>query len=169
MKRLFVAFFFLIIVQACDKEPAFSPVPEIKLIDFTQISNSNQKDSIGILKIGFTDGDGDMGLSPYDTLPPYQVQGDFYYNFVVKYFEKQQGIWVEVTTLPDGNPLINSARIPNITPTGQRKALEGEISINLFTNNPLSSFDTIRYACFIYDRALNKSNIIETNEIVIKK
>lgn len=169
MKSFVALIFTFFIFQSCEKEPKFSPIPEIRFIDFTQILGKNLKDSIGILKIGFTDGDGDMGLSAEDTLPPYQVQGNFYYNFVVKYFEKQQGTWVEITTLPNGSPLINSARIPNITPKGQRKALEGEISINLFTNNPFASFDTIRYQCFIYDRALNKSNEIVTNEIVVKK
>jgi len=169
MKLVVVLFFFLFIFQACQKENQFSPIPEIRLLAFNQIVGQDLKDSSGELKIGFTDGDGDMGLLPEDTLPPYQVQGNFYYNFVVKYFEKQQGNWIEINTLPNGNPLINSARIPNITPSGQRKTLEGEISISLFTNNPFSTFDTIRYECFIYDRALNKSNTIQTNEIVIKK
>jgi hypothetical protein len=63
----------------------------------------------------------------------------------------------------------NNSRIPNITPEGQNKTLEGEIDIALYINNPLSSFDTIKFQAYIFDRALHQSNTIETPEIVVVK
>jgi hypothetical protein len=39
----------------------------------------------------------------------------------------------------------------------------------LFTNNPFSTFDTIRYDVRICDRALNMSNLVQTAEIILEK
>jgi hypothetical protein len=114
----------------------------------------------------FTDGDGDIGLRTTDTISPFHIEGDHYYNFYMDYYEKQNGEFVKIIL-----PIPFSYRIPYITPKGKNKAMEGEIIVRIpFQFMDISSpFDTIKYSAFIYDRALHKSNVIETAEIVVLK
>lgn len=162
--KLFVLFLLVLGFSSCLRRNDFPDEPQIEYIDFVKYQNTQGKDSIGVLKFRFTDGDGDIGLDEPDTFPPFNEGSQYYYNFYVTYFEKQNGNFVEVTL-----PLPNNSRIPNITPEGQNKTLEGEIELSLYINNPLSNFNTIKFEAFIYDRALHQSNIIETPEIVVIK
>ncbi len=161
---LFVLFLLLAGFTSCLKRNDFPDEPQIEFKDFIKYQNTQGKDSIGILFLKFTDGDGDIGLDQQDTFPPFDVNSVYYYNFYVKYFERQNGTFTEVVL-----PLPNNSRIPNITPEGQNKTLEGEIELKLFINNPFSNFDTIKFEAFIYDRALHQSNTIETPDIMVVK
>jgi hypothetical protein len=42
-----------------------------------------------VITIGFTDGDGDLGLNEADTFPPYDPDGAFYYNL---YFDPERRV-----------------------------------------------------------------------------
>jgi hypothetical protein len=150
--------------MACKKSDALPSIPVIAFSEFRQYTYPNGKDSLGVMVINFTDGDGDIGYQPGDTLAPFDKKGPYYYNFVIKYLERQNGILKEVKL-----PFTNNSRIPYLTPEGKEKKLTGNIAMNLFINNPLSSFDTIRFEAFIYDRALHKSNVIQTGDIVVHK
>jgi len=104
-----------------------------------------------------------------------QNTGTYRYNLFIKYFEKKKGKFEEVTiTTPNaqtGNPdtLWFNGRIPYLTPIGKNKAISGEIYDTLFINNYTSPYDTIKYQIYIQDRALHKSNVVETPEIIINK
>ncbi|HOY50055.1 MAG TPA: hypothetical protein PK281_11715, partial [Flavobacteriales bacterium] len=63
----------------------------------------------------------------------------------------------------------NHSRIPYLTPDGQNKTLEGDLSMTLFTNNPFSVYDTIKYEVTVVDRALHRSNQIKTADIILSK
>jgi len=154
----------LTIFLSCIKEEDFSEVPHIDYMDFTKIQTTNNIDEKGILKIFFTDGDGDMGLDDGDSLPPFDKTSIYYYNFFITYFEKQHGQFVEVQL-----PMPFHSRIPRLTSTSRNGAIKGEIEIELLTNNPFSAYDTIRFDAYIADRALHESNIISTPEIIVKK
>jgi hypothetical protein len=149
---------------ACKKTDNIPLPPVITFAGFKQYQNSFGKDSIGVMIIDFADGDGDIGYTPADTLPPFDKKGPYYYNFVIKYFERQNGVLKEVKLRGT-----NNSRIPYLTPEGKEKKLTGNIAMNLFINNPLSHYDTIRFEAFIYDRALNKSNVVQTNDIIVHK
>jgi hypothetical protein len=168
MKIRFTIIIPLIIVLmtffSCTKEEDFPDEPAIEFISFTKISNSTNIDDKGILKISFTDGDGDVGLADSDTVPPYDKTSIYYYNFFITYFEKQHGVFVEVQPAVTFN-----SRIPILTSTSSNNSLKGEIEIELFINNPFSVYDTIRFDAYIVDRALHPSNVISTPEIIIKK
>lgn len=167
---LFITLFIVLILSyACTKKDVYPIEPHIDLKSFEKILNSKGIDSLGIIGLYFTDGDGDLGLRPTDTSSNYR------YNLFIKYFEKKKGKFEEIilTTL---NPLTLKldtlwfhARIPYLTPAGNSKAISGEISDTLFDNNPYSTYDTIKYQIYIQDRALHKSNVVETPEIVINK
>ncbi len=157
---------------SCKKDKNFSDTPLISLTGFDQVKNVAGKDSIGIIHIYFTDGDGDVGLNPSDTFPPFDRSSPFYYDLYINYFEKQLGKWVRIVlppAVPGGDTLSNHSRIPYLTPTGQNKTLEGDLSMSLFTNNPFSVYDTIRYEVTIVDRSLHRSNQIQTQEIILSK
>jgi len=154
----------LMVFISCTKEEDFSEIPHIEYMDFTKIQNSGNIDEKGILKIFFTDGDDDMGLADWDTLPPFDKNSKYYYNFFITYFEKQHGEFVEVVPAVTFN-----SRIPVLTSSSSNGALKGEIEIELFINNPFSVYDTIRFDAYIADRALHESNIISTPEIILKK
>jgi hypothetical protein len=157
----------LFLVIGCTKPQKYPNEPIISYKSFIQYTGSDGADSIGVLKLSFTDGNGDIGLNQEDTLPPFDKGGPYFYDFIIKYFEKQNGAYINVLDSLTG--LTNNSRIPYLTPEGKNKALTGEIEMQLFINNPLSDYDTIRFEAFIYDRALNKSNTITTPDIILNK
>lgn len=149
----------LTLLASCAKGGNFPDEPELTSIQF--ITNP---DSSGVIKVGFTDGDGNIGLSDSDTLPPYNFGSRTYYNLFVEYFELQNGTWVmrEFET-----PFYY--RIEPIEPDGRLKQLEGDIEVLLalpYYFDPTSNFDTIKYSVSIMDRDLNESNALETNIII---
>lgn len=150
--------------SGCTKEPVYPIEPLITYVSFTKVQNYSGKDEKGILKINFTDGDGDIGLNDYDIDPPYDTASMYYYNFFITYFEKQHGEYVAVDL-----PLSNNARIPLVPPATEGLPLTGDIDVELYINNPFSTFDTIRFDVFIVDRALHHSNSISTPDILINK
>ncbi|MCD4747411.1 MAG: hypothetical protein K8R58_14025 [Bacteroidales bacterium] len=159
MKFFYKILSFLILVvlifSSCKKIEEFPVIPHIEYVNFTKIINAQNQVYKGVLKISFTDGDGDIGLYQWDTIPPYE------YNFMIDYYEKQNGIFVKID--PE---LPFHARIPILTPTGANKSIKGEIEDTLFLN-PQSAYDTIRFEVYIIDRALHNSNVIQTPDIIV--
>lgn len=143
-------FLALLGLNACKKDDNFSEVPHIEYKDFVAMGDSAH------IILNFTDGDGDLGLGDSDTA------GNFRYNCFIRYFEKQNGTFVERTFSPPFN-----FRIPVLN-DGKAKALSGEIKVSVapFYYDFLSDFDTIRYEIYVKDKALNESNHITTPEII---
>lgn len=156
--------FVLLFIAGCKKFETYPLEPVIEFISLTKIPNDLHIDDKGILKIGFTDGDGDIGLGQNDTGNPFNPGSVYYYNFYIFYYEKQQGTYVKF----NGNPPIHS-RIPPVVSDVSDRGIKGEIEIELEINNFFSPFDTIQFEVYIYDRALHKSNVIRTPDIKIKK
>jgi hypothetical protein len=154
----------LLFVAGCKKFETYPPEPIIEFISLTKIPNTLNIDDKGILKIGFTDGDGDIGLGQGDTLSPFNPGGAYYYNFFIFYYEKQHGTYVKFIS----NPPVHS-RIPPVVSDVSDRGIKGEIEIEVEINNFFSPYDTIQFEMYIYDRALNKSNVIRTPDIKIKK
>jgi hypothetical protein len=154
---------FLSVFTGCMKKQSYSIVPEISLQSFELMYDTGKYPKSGILNFSYQDGDGDIGLYSWDTFPPYHRNGDYYYNLVINYFEKQNGVFVPVNlTIPF------SARIPVLTPNDPDKAIKGFIEETLALYPP-PPHDTIKFEVFIYDRALHKSNVITTPEIILKR
>ena len=149
---------------ACSKDPDLPVEPAIRFVSFTKVINNSGKDDKGVLKINFTDGDGDIGLTDEDIQAPYDTASMYYYNCFITYYEKQHGTWVAVDL-----PLTNNARIPLVEDAGLGNPLTGDIDIELYINNPFSAFDTICFDLFLVDRALHHSNTITTPDIIINK
>lgn len=172
MKRsIFYLLFLLVALSSCKEYEKYPNEPTLEFLEFTLLRDDQGIDQRGILHIAYTDGDGNIGLYEYDTVAPYD------FNLFIKYFEQQNGVYKEIFLVtPDYTDTIVTydtatfnARIPILTPAGRNKAIRGEIEDTLFVNNPLSSFDTIKFEAYIVDRDLNKSNVISTPPIVVKK
>lgn len=149
----------LLFVFSCKKQETYPDTPEIAFEDFVLLFNpASGNIERGVLKISFKDGDGDIGLHPDETEPPYD------YNLFLKYFEIQHGDTNHVVIIDpvSGDTANFNARIPVLTPRGSVKAIKGTIEDTIFVYNPLSSFDTIMFEVYLVDRALNKSNVIQT-------
>lgn len=151
--------FILITSLGCLREEEYPIIPEIKFEEFILLLNT-QTGIIerGVLKISFKDGDGDIGLYETDTAPPYD------YNLFIDYFEIQNRDTVQVFNVDPitGDTSTFNARIPILTPKGSDKSIKGEIEDTLFIYDPTSSFDTIMFKVYLMDRALHKSNSIQT-------
>lgn len=151
------------LLSSCIKKESYPLIPEIGFSQFiTEFDTTSAFAKRGILVFSFTDGDGDLGLKSSDTLPPYQKNGNYYYNLVIDYYEKQAGQFVKVSLDP---PF--SARIPYLS-NYPDKPIKGIITDTL-TLNPAPLYDTIKLVFFLYDRALNKSNVDSTPPIVLRR
>ncbi len=153
----------IVLITSCMKQEDYSDIPEITFQEFNLVFDNGNVASKGLLIVSFTDGNGDLGLRPGDTLPPFQKNGDYYYNFVIDYYEKQHGRFVKIPLDP---PF--SARIPYLTPEYPNKAIHG-IIVDTLQMNPAPVYDTVKFVFFIYDRALNKSNVDSTPPIILRR
>jgi hypothetical protein len=153
------------LLPACNEDPAYPLEPVIEYVSFTKIQNNTGIDEQGVLRFSFTDGDGDIGLSDYDTEPPFDTSSIYYYNCFVTFYEIQHGDTVQAE-LPPG--MTNNYRIPLTPPAIDGLPLQGDIDVVLMINN-YSPYDTMFYTVFIVDRALHHSNTITTPQFIIKK
>ncbi len=145
-------------VLGCRKPEEFPVEPVITFRSFTQYQDSAS------FVIGFTDGDGDVGLDAGDNQPPFDTGSTYYHNLFLDYDELRNGVWTRVDF---ALPLYY--RIPRITPTGQNKALEGEIAVALkpWPIVPGNPFDTVRISARLVDRALHTSNTVVSDPVKV--
>ncbi|MDT8308561.1 MAG: hypothetical protein RQ866_03465 [Bacteroidales bacterium] len=149
------------------KKNDFPIEPAIAYKDFILTLTDEGKPDKGILILSFTDGDGDIGLSEADTVPPFNPGSKYFYNFYISLFKKENGHYEKII-FPDTNFTFNS-RIPEIELTGNSKSIKGtiEYTFDLQIMNAYLNIDTIRIETYIYDKALHQSNIVVTPDIVI--
>lgn len=142
--------------SACIKPEAFPDEPRIVFKSLEQFADSAS------FTIAFTDGDGDVGLSAGDSEAPFNSGSTYYHNLFLEMDTLYQGVWTRVQfTLP------LRYRIPRITPTGQNKALEGEIAVNIapWPIFPGSEGDTVRISARMVDREIHESNEVTSGPV----
>lgn len=163
----------LLLFSTCSKFEEYPIEPRIEFLSFKPINNEQTGiTERGIIAITYTDGDGDIGLDPGDTLPPFNYDNEYYYNMIIDYYEKQDGEWKLVPLVYTDNEtgekdtITFNARIPDLTPSSGNQSIKGTIEDTVYIYNPLSDYNTIKFSIYIIDRALHKSNKVETGEIV---
>ncbi len=161
--RVFVLFLLLAAIFGCIKKEEYPIEPQISFGSYGVLPDVNGNDSIGVLTISYTDGDGDIGLYSYDSLEPYK------YNYFLKFLEWRNGSFQEVQ-LADTSFTFNS-RIPILTPEGKNKNIRGDISmfLELYYAFMALKSDTIAFEVYIQDRALNRSNVMQTPAFLVKR
>ncbi len=147
-----------VLATGCLKTEEFPNEPRIAFKSFEFFGDSAS------LTITFTDGDGDIGLDPSDNGAPFDTSSIYYYNLFLEHSELVNGEW---NVVEFEEPIYY--RIPRITPTGQNKVLEGEIAVAIdpFPLFVTGASDTVRYSVEMVDRALNRSNRVESDVIVV--
>lgn len=161
VKNTLIFIFIASILGSCLKPKEFPKTPSIEFKDF--VKRGDSADFI----ISFKDGDGDIGLNQADTSGNFAPNQPYYYNLVMYYeYKKVDGSFSKFV-LPNGDTLTYKYRIPNITPTGVNKGIDGDIKVLLSAPYYYPGHTAIKFEAYIYDRALNKSNVIVTSEITV--
>lgn len=150
----------VVLLGSCLKHQDFPNRPDLEFIAFyANPAATSIGDSLGFVKLRFTDGDGDLGLGDGDTLGVFHLGQPYYYNLFIRYFEKHDGVYEEVIPSVD---LPLNVRFKRLTATGGNGALEGTMDVGVIG----SPSDTVRYEMYIVDRALNHSDTIVTPDIL---
>lgn len=165
---IFLLLIVIIGIFSCSKEKEYPILPVIEYKSFFY-DNITQK---GNMVIGFTDGDGDIGLYSNQIYPPYDTTSIYHYNFYINIQEKINGSFVPFVIFNQITQQYDTVtfkyRIPYIEPVSANGSLKGELSTKLDIDLmlPFLNSDTIRFEAYIFDRKLNKSNIIVSSEII---
>ncbi|WP_338766610.1 hypothetical protein WAF17_04155 [Bernardetia sp. ABR2-2B] len=171
---LFVGLFFL---TGCFAEPDYPVVPQITFVDIENLQSQARAntDSV-IITLFFQDGDGDLGLSSSDTLPPFSDRNPdgtvnlFRHNFFADVERLNENGEFEPVTFASQNFNLNS-RFPVLNTLEKETALEGDLrySIEVISTSfsPVKKGDVLRYRISIADRNLNVSNVILTEPMTV--
>ncbi|MFB1021557.1 MAG: hypothetical protein QMC40_02205 [Vicingaceae bacterium] len=132
---------------ACREDSDFSEIPELFYRDF-QISTNEAGRPIAIWKLGFTDGDGNIGVRDGNEKDSN--------NFIVSGFQYIDG---KITTLPP----LQGYRIPAAENVSTRNGIEGEFRFEFEIDSYISfNIDSMYLEGYVIDRSFNESNSIET-------
>ena len=156
---LWIALISLALLQAaCNKVPLYPDEPILTEGSFELLKNSIGQDTAVLIKFKFTDGDGDLGLTAADTIPPYDK------NLFVAYFQKVDGKFEKIV-LPGSTDTLNfNSRIRDYNITGANAA-QAEVSLNINISVVLA--DTILFEYYLRDKARNISNKLSTGPIAL--
>ncbi len=171
-KTITILFAILIAMAACKKKVEYPIEPKITFDGLSYLMNADSTlTGEVILTIGYTDGDGDLGLDDADTLYPFGQNDPHYYNLIIDYMKWDGTAFVE-TPLLSWNQQSQSfdtvsfnARFKLPVFNDEENAISGFIEYTMMVFNPLSPNDTIKFRAHILDRALHESNTIETDAI----
>jgi hypothetical protein len=158
---IYISVFALLIaasVSSCVREKSFPPQPVIEFEKFETFGHDSAN-----CYIKFKDGDGDIGIHAGDNLSPDDLKMKYLYKDVNGVFQPVDSSF----GTPHFDTLFYSYRVPDITPNGQYKALDGEIKIKLRTAPLFGPHSIVKFEIRLTDRAGNKSNIVSTNEITV--
>lgn len=157
-------FVLIFVFVSCIKREQYPLEPYIEYKDFYLTIDTVQNKTTGHIVFSFTDGDGDIGLSPSDTLYPYQYGGDYYYNFFIKFYRKENNELIEFPVNPPFN-----GRIPMLNPDDYPQNLKGEITMEIDASGLYFAFgkNPFKFKIYILDRAHNKSNEILSPDIIL--
>ncbi|MBS1764783.1 MAG: hypothetical protein JSS90_07455 [Bacteroidetes bacterium] len=150
----------ILLLAACRKEEKFPIEPVLTNITIQQYD----RNSFNIIT-GYTDGDGDLGLSDADTLPPFDKNSKYYHNYFCTFSQLTNGNWQEINfAVP------YYYRLPLLTPVQRNKNIKGNITVDIKNfMSPISNgvADTFRAEVYIADRALHESNTVISSPFVI--
>ncbi|MBR4147077.1 MAG: hypothetical protein IKU00_04200 [Bacteroidales bacterium] len=173
MKKILILLFAVLFALAtCQKKPEYPIEPKITYegLAYLMDADSTLTGEV-ILNIGYTDGNGDLGLDDADTLYPFGPNDPHYYNLLIDYLKWDGAQFVE-TPLLSWNQQTQSydtisfnARFKRLLFNDEEKPISGNIDYKMMLFNPLSPTDIFKLRIRIIDRALNESNSIETEVI----
>jgi hypothetical protein len=155
-------------ISSCKKSN--ESYPETPALEFGSFTATSKYDAFLVLK--FTDGDGDIGLRTSDTMGMYDKTTPYYYNLYIKTTYKAADGTFKDTSIYDlqtnsvDTGLIRQ-RVQYVEKTSKESYLKGEFQITLNGYRQSTKHKIIKYKIYFYDRALHKSNVVETPELIV--
>ncbi|MEY5047511.1 MAG: hypothetical protein RLZZ175_870 [Bacteroidota bacterium] len=161
-------------IVSCVGTPEYPITPQVTLNNVIK-KRVIDGDSI-IIAVDFKDGDGDLGLADdetsglYSFYNPDNTTNKFYFNYWLNFYVKRNNIW---QLIPFTSSLNFNGRFPKLYKEGRKGPLKGTLFYGFHipdiavVSGMINKNDTIKFNVQIVDRALNVSNIIETNEVVL--
>lgn len=160
------------LLVACQEKMEFPVEPKITYEGLTYLMNADSAlTGEVVLSIGYTDGDGDLGLDDADTLYPFGPNDPHYFNLLIDYLKWEGTQFVETPLLSWNqqnqcyDTISFNARFKRLVFNDEVKPIKGTIDYKIMAFNPLSPNDTIKFKVRLIDRALHMSNTIETEGI----
>ena len=162
MKTMASILFAAVLLTSCnDIHPVYPDEPVVDYQSFglyivTDALGNNTL--VGMLSFDFTDGDGNIGLSPLIDTTDLSLPDTVKYNFFLQLYDLKGYEYIKVPE-PDGGLL--KYRIPYL----DKKPLSGTLDLEI--SYPIIKYDTIFYTFYIFDRDYNRSNTDTTDIIVL--
>jgi hypothetical protein len=92
-----------------------------------------------------------------------------FFNYFVRFYEKKNGIYEEFIWKDEPFYLTFDGRFPYLNTSGKDRPLEGKLRYGMVSTGWLLVFrDSLKLSIQIQDRALNKSNIVESNPFTLE-
>jgi len=155
-----------LLMGSCMKKETYPIIPHIEFAGFTKLVHPLGFDTLGILRITYTDGDGDLGISQFDTTA---------YNFFVAYYVMKDGALVPGTVYNNISGKFDTINFNNrfgpLTPDDYSGWIKGEIEDTikpLYDPRSTAAFDTIQFRVHMVDRAGHHSDTVITPLIVVR-
>ncbi len=173
MSRIRLSLAVVVMLSGCLKPEEFpdEPILTFKSLEqkYEAVLNDPDPERFIYVTVGFTDGDGDIGLDPQDTLSPFGVGEAHNFNFVCDFKMLIDGQWTDI-----GSEWPN--RIKRISPSGQDPTLNGEIIVKVGPYpeprvgpvQPILTGDTMRVSVSLEDRSLHMSNTVTSEAFVLQ-
>ena len=135
---------------ACSNEKNFPKTPQLEVREFREefVAIGNGTEKLIFWTLGFTDGDGDIGVRNDDDAD----------NFLVTIFYIEDGETKEIEGESYRIPVVRNIR----TEKGIEGSFEFEIEAALLGIENNISLDSLIYEAFVIDRAGNESNKVST-------
>ena len=158
-------------ITACFVEPNYSDTPEIRYLSVSRLTleagtgvGRPKRDSV-IVTINFQDGSGDLGENTQDTTRQRLVFGkETWGNYEIKTLQYTGPNKFEEIPLA----VLSKLYFPRLTKEGQRGAVEGVLDFSqIFPYQRNFRLVPVKFQVRIRDRALNISNIIETDTLSV--
>jgi len=160
-KNHITALMTLLLLVSCEEiVPEYPDEPVVDYQGFglyISVDQLGNKTLVGRLTFDFTDGDGNIGLSPLPDNTDPNLPDTVKYNFFLQLYDLQGYEYVKV---PESEGGILKYRIPRL----DKQPTSGTMDLDI--SYPLIVHDTVFYTFYIFDRDYNRSNT-DTTEVVV--
>lgn len=158
--KLVLAVFVGIAISSCRDKPVYPSEPVIVYEDFLRYGDFSDPDSVELV-VSFTDNEGDIGIEQGDTNNSIFKLG----NLFMVYYYDSNGTWAAYDPILASpfDTMIIPYRVPLVLQEGDNsEPMKGLIYVKQYRPLKAPDHNKIMYKVYMYDKALHKSNTIET-------
>ena len=143
---------------SCLEKQDFPNEPKLEFVGFSQAVPQGAIDSIGVVHLTFTDGDGNLGLNISDSTGRFHPDSFYNTNLFIFPFKKIEGVFAPAFVFTDNHVRISPRLSDSDNP------IEGDIDASVLyparTSLDVSDTVTLKWEIYLVDRDFNHSNII---------